>query len=269
MMCAMRDVAEQDRVRVHLVVVADEESDNPAQRGSDYLVEKGYTGDFAITGEPTDLKIGVQAKGVLGLRIEVHGKAAHGSTPWRGRQRGHQGGRRASARSRAMPFASESTELFDAPVRSRLGRIMGGDAMNKVPDRAVDRRRHPLPAGPGPEGDPRPDRGAPRHRRQDDLPPRARDRQPQRPVRADARRLGRGGLVRRPHLDRPRRRERRDQLPRRGRAGRRVRPLGRRPPRPRGVGVDRVAGAVPQGARRVHRPRSANRPPATTRLEVA
>src|SRR3712207_8480319 len=55
-------------------------SDTPTQRGSDYLVEKGYTGDFAITGEPTDLMIGVQAKGVLALRIEVRGKADRKST---------------------------------------------------------------------------------------------------------------------------------------------------------------------------------------------
>ena len=135
MMCAMRDVAEQDRVRVHLVVVADEESDNPAQRGSDYLVEKGYTGDFAITGEPTDMKIGVQAKGVLGLRIEVHGKAAHGSTPWEG----DNAVVKAVDRFRAiegLPFASESSELFPRPSIS-LGRIIGGDALNKVPDKAV------------------------------------------------------------------------------------------------------------------------------------
>jgi succinyl-diaminopimelate desuccinylase len=135
MMCTLRDVAEQGRVRVHLVVVADEESDNPAQRGSDYLVEKGYTGDFAITGEPTDLHIGVQAKGVLGLRIEVRGTAAHGSTPWEGDN--------AIVRAvdvfrtiETLPFAGESSELFPRPSIS-LGRIIGGDALNKVPDRCV------------------------------------------------------------------------------------------------------------------------------------
>jgi succinyl-diaminopimelate desuccinylase len=117
------------------VVVADEESDNPAQRGSDYLVEKGYTGDFAITGEPTDLHIGVQAKGVLGLRIEVRGTAAHGSTPWEGDN--------AIVRAvdvfrtiETLPFAGESSELFPRPSIS-LGRIIGGDALNKVPDRCV------------------------------------------------------------------------------------------------------------------------------------
>ena len=56
MMCALHDLALQDRVRVHFVCVADEESEESEQRGSDYLVEQGYLGDFAITGEPTDLR---------------------------------------------------------------------------------------------------------------------------------------------------------------------------------------------------------------------
>lgn len=135
MMCAVRDLAEQDRVRVHFVCVADEESDTPTQRGSDYLVEKGYTGDFAITGEPTDLLIGVQAKGVLALRIEVRGVAAHGSTPWQG----DNAVLKAVDVFRAielLPFASESSDLFPSPSIS-LGRILGGDALNKVPDRCV------------------------------------------------------------------------------------------------------------------------------------
>jgi succinyl-diaminopimelate desuccinylase len=135
MMCATGDLAGQNAVRVHFLCISDEESDEPDARGSDYLVEKGYTGDFAITGEPTDLHIGVQAKGVLALRIEVAGRAAHGSTPWLGdnavlkavdvfRQSG------------SLPFSRESSELFDRPSIS-LGRIVGGDALNKVPDTCV------------------------------------------------------------------------------------------------------------------------------------
>ena len=135
MMCAVRDVAEQDRVRVHFVCVADEESDTPTQRGSDYLVEKGYTGDFAITGEPTDLLIGVQAKGVLALRIEVRGKAAHGSTPWEGDNAVLKAVDVFRSIER-LPFSEESSDLFPKPSIS-LGRIMGGDALNKVPDRCV------------------------------------------------------------------------------------------------------------------------------------
>lgn len=71
-------------LRVVLAIVSDEESEEDKNRGSDHLVDSGLTGDFAITGEPTDLNIGVAAKGVLALRIGVAGRAAHGSTPWLG-----------------------------------------------------------------------------------------------------------------------------------------------------------------------------------------
>ena len=119
-------------MRVMLGIVSDEESEESANRGSDFLVESGLTGDFAITGEPTDLHVGVAAKGVLGLRIGVAGRSAHGSTPWLG----DNAVLRAVEMFRAiesLPFAKESSELFDRPSIS-LGRIWGGDALNKVPD---------------------------------------------------------------------------------------------------------------------------------------
>jgi succinyl-diaminopimelate desuccinylase len=132
MMCAVVDVADQNGVRLHFVCVSDEESDEEQQRGSDHLVEQGYVGDFAVTGEPTDLHIGVEAKGVLAMRIEVTGTAAHGSTPWVGDNavlKAHDVFRRIES----LPFARESSDLFDRPSIN-LGRILGGDAVNKVPD---------------------------------------------------------------------------------------------------------------------------------------
>jgi succinyl-diaminopimelate desuccinylase len=131
-MCAVRELTAHERVRVHFVCVSDEESEEEEQRASDDLVERGYTGDFAISGEPTDLHIGVEAKGVLAIRIEVSGRSAHGSTPWVGDNavlkaidvfRGIE----------SLPFARESSDLFDRPSIN-LGRILGGDALNKVPD---------------------------------------------------------------------------------------------------------------------------------------
>jgi succinyl-diaminopimelate desuccinylase len=131
---AMRD---QERVRVRLGIVGDEESEEEAERGSDHLVDGGFVGDFAITGEPTDLQIGVEAKGVLALRLEVGGVAAHGATPWLGDNavlKAHDVFRSIES----LPFARHSSELFDRPSIN-LGRIMGGDALNKVPDRcAID-----------------------------------------------------------------------------------------------------------------------------------
>jgi succinyl-diaminopimelate desuccinylase len=131
---AMRD---QDRVRVRLGIVGDEESEEEAERGSDHLVDSGFLGDFAITGEPTDLHIGVEAKGVLALRLQVSGTAAHGATPWLGDNavlKAHDVFRSIES----LPFARHSSELFDRPSIN-LGRIWGGDALNKVPDRcAID-----------------------------------------------------------------------------------------------------------------------------------
>src|SRR5947207_6411150 len=69
MMCATRDLMSQEEVRVHFVCVCDEESEEDQNRGSDYVVQElKVLGDFVMTGEPTDMQIGVQAKGVLLLR---------------------------------------------------------------------------------------------------------------------------------------------------------------------------------------------------------
>jgi succinyl-diaminopimelate desuccinylase len=144
MMCALKDVSDQERVRVRLVVVPDEESEEIDERSTHAVVARGLGGDFAITGEPTDLHIGVQAKGVLVMRIVVHGRAAHSSTPWLG----DNAVLKAIDVFRAiesLPFTRESSEMFDRPSLN-LGRIEGGDALNKVPDRcemAVDVRYLP------------------------------------------------------------------------------------------------------------------------------
>ncbi|MBA3300392.1 MAG: M20/M25/M40 family metallo-hydrolase [Thermoleophilaceae bacterium] len=135
MMLATADLASQDRVKVHFVCVPDEESDEALDRASDRVVEEGYTGDFAITGEPTDLHIGVQAKGVLALRVEVEGKAAHGSTPWEGDNVVLKA-LDVFRSIESLPFTRESSDLFDRPSIN-LGRIMGGDVMNRVPERCV------------------------------------------------------------------------------------------------------------------------------------
>ncbi len=144
MMCALKDVAEEDRVRVRLICVPDEESEEIDARSTDAVVADGLGGDFAITGEPTNMHIGVQAKGVLVMRIVVHGRAAHSSTPWLGDN--------AVLRAvdvfrtiESLSFMRESSEMFDRPSIN-LGRIEGGDALNKVPDRcdmAVDVRYLP------------------------------------------------------------------------------------------------------------------------------
>ncbi len=132
MMCAVREAADQDRVQVRFVCVPDEESEDVDNRSTDVLVAEGLRGDFALTGEPTDLHIGVEAKGVLAVRVEVSGTAAHGSTPWLGDNailKAHDVFRRIET----LPFSRQSSDLFDR-ASVNLSRIHGGDAFNKVPD---------------------------------------------------------------------------------------------------------------------------------------
>ena len=135
MMCVVHDVAQNGRVRVRFICVPDEESDDLNSRCTDSLVEEGLRASFAITGEPTDLHIGVQAKGVLAVRVEVSGTAAHGSTPWFGDNailKSYDMFRRIET----LPFSRESSDLFDRPSIN-IARIVGGDAFNKVPDRCT------------------------------------------------------------------------------------------------------------------------------------
>jgi succinyl-diaminopimelate desuccinylase len=132
MMGAVQELRDAGDVNVVFAVVPDEESEEESDRGTSYLIQNGFSGDFAITGEPTDLHIGVQAKGVLAMRLVVEGTAAHGSTPWLG----DNAILKALDVFRAietLPFARESSDLFDRPSIN-LGRILGGDALNKVPD---------------------------------------------------------------------------------------------------------------------------------------
>jgi succinyl-diaminopimelate desuccinylase len=132
LLLAVADLRDSTRIRVRLGIVPDEESEEDTDRGGDLLVSEGFVGDFAITGEPTDMHVGVAAKGVVAMRVRVEGRAAHGATPWLGEN--------AILRAvdvfraiQSLPFASQSSELFDRPSIN-LGRILGGDALNKVPD---------------------------------------------------------------------------------------------------------------------------------------
>jgi len=135
MLCALRDhAASRPRTRVVLVVVPDEESEQVDHRSTDALVRAGVLrGDFAITGEPTQLQIGVQAKGVLALKAAVLGTSAHGSTPWLG-DNAILKAFDAFRRIETLPFSRESSDLYDRPSIN-LARIRGGEAFNMVPDR--------------------------------------------------------------------------------------------------------------------------------------
>jgi succinyl-diaminopimelate desuccinylase len=135
MMLALEDLKGDRKVRLRFALVPDEESEEEHDRASQRLAASGFVGDFVITGEPTDLHIGVQSKGILAMRLEVSGTAAHGARPWLG-DNAVLKAVNVFRQIEALPFSRESSELFDRPSIN-LGRISGGDALNKVPDRCI------------------------------------------------------------------------------------------------------------------------------------
>ena len=221
LLCATVDAAAQDRVRVRLLCVPDEESEDVTRRSTDALVAEGLRADFALTGEPTDLHIGVQAKGVLAVRVEVQGHERPRLDPVARRQRDPQGPRRLPPHRDPALQPRVLGPLRPAVDQPRAHR--GRRRLQQGPRRLHDGRRHPLPAQPGPGRDPRPDPGHRRPRDRQAVHPRAGDRLAPQPVRAGAARRGRALDRGRRAVRRPRRRLGRDLVPGGRHPGRRVR----------------------------------------------
>lgn len=59
------------------------------QNGAKALIEMGYRPAFVLSAEPTDLRIGNEAKGALVLRIHASGRQAHSAYPWQGDNAAH------------------------------------------------------------------------------------------------------------------------------------------------------------------------------------
>lgn len=124
--------------------VVDEEN---AQAGSRALVARGLKAALAIVGEPTRLKVVTAHKGSLWLRLETHGKSAHGARPGLGRNAVHAMARIVDALETdyAASLRKRRHVLLGFPTVS-VGTIHGGTQPNIVPDTCaitIDRRTLP------------------------------------------------------------------------------------------------------------------------------
>jgi succinyl-diaminopimelate desuccinylase len=119
--------------KVMLQLVPDEETGG--SKGTRFLVEKGYTGDFVICTEPTNLKISIQTKGIIVLDILSAGKSAHGSRPWEGENAILKSMENFSKVER-LPILNIGSEFYERSSIN-LAKIQGGDIYNRVPDSCV------------------------------------------------------------------------------------------------------------------------------------
>lgn len=125
--------------------VADEETGS--EWGTQYLLKNkiGTNADFAIVGEPTNLKVARGNRGVCWIDIVVKGKACHASSPHLGINAISYAARLAEA-IHSIEFKNRN-DLFEVPSPSfSVTMIRGGTKENIVPNRCelvVDRRMIP------------------------------------------------------------------------------------------------------------------------------
>jgi len=129
--------------KICLQFVIDEEPMAASHFGTRYLLEKGYTGDAAIIGEPGTRKITIGNRGGYRFKIEVFGDAVHtGSREWEQKKKGKNA-------ILEMTKVINSLQDFEFPAEQHPvfpGRknvltfptlITGGKAINVVPDSCV------------------------------------------------------------------------------------------------------------------------------------
>ncbi|MGN0405466.1 MAG: M20 family metallopeptidase [Bariatricus sp.] len=129
-MCILKE--KKPACRVILSLSTTEETDGRLCTG--YMVENGLSGDFAICGEPTNLAVSIMSKGVLRLKMQVHGCSAHSSRPWQG-ENALLKAYRIYEEILKLPFVSHRNRFFDG-ASVNLSKVQGGVVMNQVPDHA-------------------------------------------------------------------------------------------------------------------------------------
>jgi acetylornithine deacetylase/succinyl-diaminopimelate desuccinylase family protein len=138
-------VKDPSRLRYNLVFAAvhDEEY---SFAGSRMLAASGVKADWAITGEPTNLRVLHAHKGVCRFAISTRGTSAHSALPWLGDNAIY----RAAPVIQAIEEYAAEVQRREHPVLGKatasLGIIAGGTTINTVPNECVlkvDRRLLP------------------------------------------------------------------------------------------------------------------------------
>ncbi|MCD6530171.1 M20 family metallopeptidase [Candidatus Bathyarchaeota archaeon] len=126
-----------------LTFVADEEVTGYGTRD---LIRKGYKADFAVIGEPNELKVQTAHKGVLRLKVVTRGKAAHASIPHQGVNAIYRMADVCLALEKMNSLLAEKKHALLGSPTINVGTIKGGIKTNIVPDYCeitVDRRLIP------------------------------------------------------------------------------------------------------------------------------
>jgi succinyl-diaminopimelate desuccinylase len=143
MIHAVKNIAESETVLKGTVLVACVVDEEVTGYGTKRLVEKGYTEDFAIVGEPTELSVLTAHKGVLEFNVITTGISAHASTPRKGLNAIYKMGKVLRAIEKNLDQLERTSYPLVGSPSINVGKIHGEVASNVVPERceiAVERR---------------------------------------------------------------------------------------------------------------------------------
>lgn len=101
-------------------IVAATAGEEQGSLGAQALVANGFTADFAVALEPTELRVVTAAKGILRVWIDVPGRAAHGAKPDRGD----------NAVYRALPLLRWLQEDLGPTLAGKKNPVLGGCSVN-------------------------------------------------------------------------------------------------------------------------------------------
>lgn len=149
MICAAENIVKAGMKRrgdLYLACVADESSGG--HKGSGYLIRHAdIKADMGVVCEPTGGHIGIAHRGVVWVRITVHGKPGQAARPWSGVNAIGYVGKVISALEVELPeLLCAKTHRFLPPPTFSFGTIAGGIKTNVIAARCtltIDRRTLP------------------------------------------------------------------------------------------------------------------------------
>jgi acetylornithine deacetylase len=128
----------QQRERAATVVFAAMADEEFSFSGSWKLIEKQWPVSACVVGEPTRLRRVIAHKGLVRWRISVEGLSAHGATPELGRNAVYDAARVVLALQEfARQLGAKEPHPLLGHTTLNVGRILGGQSVNIVPDRCV------------------------------------------------------------------------------------------------------------------------------------
>jgi succinyl-diaminopimelate desuccinylase len=120
-----------ERPDVGFQFVSDEEIGGV--HGTGHLLEQGWTCEFFLAAEPTDLQICHAHKGVFRAEVRIPGRPAHGSRPWEGENPIVALGSGLAALEERFPTPG-GPEWVTTAVPTL---VSAGEAVNRLPEQAV------------------------------------------------------------------------------------------------------------------------------------